>query len=294
MIEVYTHDAHLRLIGGYPSLYIDDSGLIYTKDEYRKAIGRIPCGKVDFARCRVYGRDYQDTVRTPISEFKRSGSQIAVYTFPRTTGNVPFLYIENGMIYTPDQFHATIGRQPAGYAKTVSSNGSSHSGKGRDKDPIPDKGRDKDPIPDKGRENDRHGSTLPVLPGWMLLVGALILWFVLKTAKFMFLDMFGLGGFVVSCIYFSIKSAKLGPVAHLERNKAAVARCKAKASASAAPVAVICGILWILTDIQWFTASGERTDLLAILMVMSIAATLASFFIARNYFYRKHLTQAVR
>lgn len=275
MIKIYTHEAYMRLIGSYPCLYMEDDGLLYSEENYHKLVGCFPCGKVDLASGKVYGSDYSSMFCSPVAEFTRAGDEIRVYKSPRGTFDSPWLYVKGDQIFSAEEYYKTFGRTPCGHIVAV-----------------PDS--PKKPQTDGGSTGGRTGGSSGGggagcgLPLWGLALAALVIWALVKFGIFLITDMTGLLGFFVSCA-FPILTAKLGPLKHLEKDPVAVAQCKAKANNTAVPVAVVCGALWGLNTYDFYTKSGARTDVLLLLLAMSVGFTAASFFFAREYFYRKAL-----
>ncbi len=117
MIEIYTPKAWNAFFGGTASLYIDEEGYIYTREEHVKLMGR-PGGKIDYARGEIYGNDYGGVHPRPIGYIRSDaeGVQMIYDEYPGYHVK-PILYMKNGEIYTHDEYYRITGGTPIGYVK---------------------------------------------------------------------------------------------------------------------------------------------------------------------------------
>ena len=105
MFTIYTPKAW-RSIFGYPSLYIEDNGLIFSEKDYHKN-SRNPVGKIDYASGLVYGEDYHRVSKQPIGKVDRRNdgvTQIYGPDYYRLSAR-PILYIRENRIYDAEDFY---------------------------------------------------------------------------------------------------------------------------------------------------------------------------------------------
>ena len=116
MFKIYTPKAWYATFG-YPTLYIEDDGLIFNEDEYYKSF-RSAVGKIDFSAGYVYGPDYYRTGRQPVGKIVHRGDgETWIYgpDYYKTFAQ-PILYIRDNRIYEADEFYKMFPRE-AGYIK---------------------------------------------------------------------------------------------------------------------------------------------------------------------------------
>lgn len=116
MFKIYTPKAWYATFG-YPSLYIEDDGLIFSEEDYYKSF-RNAVGKIDFDSGFVYGPDYFKHNRQPIGKIDyRSDGVTQIYgpDYFKSFAQ-PILYIRENRIYAADQFYRMFP-QEAGYVK---------------------------------------------------------------------------------------------------------------------------------------------------------------------------------
>ena len=117
MTEIYTPDDWLAFFGGSASLFIDDEGYIFTREENYKIMGRSPCGKISYDSGFIYGKDYNSVWPTPIAEMVKRDDVTEVYKYGDGVFRSPILYIKNGKIYSPNEYFRIGGGNASGYIK---------------------------------------------------------------------------------------------------------------------------------------------------------------------------------
>lgn len=118
MYKIYTPKARFSIFG-YPSLFVEDDGLIYSEKDYLKT-SRNPVGKIDFDSGFVYGEDYHRLSRQPIAKLdRRSDGVIQIYgsDYYKLSAQ-PVYYIKEDRIYSADEFFKLLPREE-GYIETV-------------------------------------------------------------------------------------------------------------------------------------------------------------------------------
>ena len=115
MTRIYTPKEWLSFFR-CPSIIIDDEGYIFSAEDYNKLI-RHPIGRIDYSKNYIYGKDYNTFMATPIAYLVRRDDVIQIYEYGKVYG-APILYIQNGKIFTPDEYFRIFGGNPSGYVKT--------------------------------------------------------------------------------------------------------------------------------------------------------------------------------
>lgn len=124
MFEIYTPKAWHAFFPE-PQIIIDDDGLIYNKKDYDKIIRGSPIGMISFDKGYIYGRDYNAIINTPIGKYEKKKYYDCIYgpDYDKLLAE-PILYIENNIIYTPNEFTSfkLRPRDPSGYIKNTTKN----------------------------------------------------------------------------------------------------------------------------------------------------------------------------
>lgn len=115
MTEIYT-PKQWRSIFGCPSIIIDDKGYIYDAEEYKKMFPEA-IGWIDYAKNNIYGKDYKSAFATPIAYMVHNGKLTKVFEYGKTQFSDPILYIQDGKIYTYEEYVRWFG-EPSGYVRT--------------------------------------------------------------------------------------------------------------------------------------------------------------------------------
>lgn len=123
MFEIHTPKSWYSIFT-YPSIVVDDDGLIYSSADYHKLL-RNPIGKIDFNSGYIYGEDYFKLMPSPIGRIKNDGSVTIVLGEDYNGLNpTPIFYIKGNEIYSPDEYDKLFST-PSAYLKmdfTISSN----------------------------------------------------------------------------------------------------------------------------------------------------------------------------
>ncbi len=116
MLKIYTPQAWYATLGNYPSVIIEDDGLIYSEEDYYKTF-RNPVGKLDAGKGFIYGPDYMKNFAQPIGAIKNRGSVTAIYgpDYVQSFAQ-PILYIRDNRIYPAEEFFKLFP-QEAGFIK---------------------------------------------------------------------------------------------------------------------------------------------------------------------------------
>lgn len=116
MFKIYT-PKEWNSIFDCPSLMIDDEGLIWKADEYYKVLFGEPSGRVDWKAGKIYGADMgYGLMAEPIAYIDEKNGVTEIRNARNGVFSAPILYLQNGKIYTPDQYTA-IFSCPGGYIR---------------------------------------------------------------------------------------------------------------------------------------------------------------------------------
>lgn len=124
MFEIHTPKSW-HSIFTYPSIIVDDDGLIYNSAEYHKLL-RNPIGKFDYNSGYIYGEDYCKLMPSPIGRIKKDGTVTIIFGEDYDTLNpTPILYIKGNEIYSPDEYNKLFSTPSAYIKKDSAKNGNS-------------------------------------------------------------------------------------------------------------------------------------------------------------------------
>jgi len=117
MLELYTPKEWNSLFGGAPMLIIDDEGYIYNREDYYKLISGEAIGWIDFETGAIYG-ERRGILAEPIGYIRKKDQRV-LEIYDRTPGFLtePILYIDEGKIYTREEYTKLFDGTPTGYVK---------------------------------------------------------------------------------------------------------------------------------------------------------------------------------
>lgn len=122
MFEIHTPKSWYSIFT-YPSIIVDDDGLIYNSAEYHKLL-RNPIGKFDYKSGYIYGEDYCKLMPSPIGRIKKDGTVTIIFGEDYATLNpTPILYIKGNEIYSPDEYNKLFSTPSAYIKKDCAKNG---------------------------------------------------------------------------------------------------------------------------------------------------------------------------
>ena len=131
MLEIYTPKSWYSIFS-FPSLIVDDDGLIYNSDDYYKTF-RNPIGKIDYNSGYIYGGDYHKLLQTPIGEIKQDGDVTVVFgeDYHKLT-RTPILYITDNKVYSYEEYHKFFSAPSAYIRPDPAKNNSTNPAKNND------------------------------------------------------------------------------------------------------------------------------------------------------------------
>lgn len=120
MLEIYTQKSWVSSFRN-PSFIVDDEGLIYNDDDYRRGI-RNPIGRIDYKTGYIYGKDYYKTLRSPTGQIQQDGAVTMVFGedyFKNVRS--PKFYVRGNEVYTSEEYYKSFPT-PSYYIVTKNSN----------------------------------------------------------------------------------------------------------------------------------------------------------------------------
>lgn len=107
MLEIYSQKSWVSTFKS-PSFIVDDEGLIYNADEYRKLI-RNPIGKIDYSSGYIYGPDYFKSLRSPMGQIKQDGDVTMVFGEDYIKNiRSPSFYVQGNVVYSYKEYHSSF------------------------------------------------------------------------------------------------------------------------------------------------------------------------------------------